>query len=59
MALVGVVVLFGTLGLASLALSGRNSPDLQLGDQTFKAGRASTLAERIAETGPRLYADAT
>lgn len=56
-ALVGVVVLFGTLGLASVALSGRNSPDLQLGDQTFRAGRAETLAERIAETGPRLFAD--
>jgi hypothetical protein len=56
-ALVGVVVLFGTLGLASLALSGRNSPDLQLGDQTFRAGRAETLADRIAETGPRLLAD--
>jgi hypothetical protein len=56
-ALVGVVVLFGTLGLVSWALSGRNSPDLQLGDQTFRAGRAGTLAERIAETGPRLYAD--
>lgn len=56
-ALVGVVVLFGTLGLVSLALSGRNSPDLQLGDQTFRAGRAETLADRIAETGPRLYAD--
>ena len=56
-ALVGVIVLFGTLGLVTLALKDRNSPDLQLGDQTFKAGRAETLAERIAETGPRLYAD--
>ena len=50
-------MLFGTLGLVSVALSGRNSPDLQLGDQTFRAGRAETLADRIAETGPRLYAD--
>ena len=57
MALVGVVVLFATLWLVTLALSGRNSPDLQLGDQTFGAGRAATLAERIAETGPRLYPD--
>ncbi|NLD77924.1 MAG: hypothetical protein GX643_14795 [Acidimicrobiales bacterium] len=56
-ALVGVVVLFGTLGLVSVALSGRNSPDLQLGDQTFTAGRAATLAERIAESGPYLFAD--
>ncbi len=57
MALVGVIVLFGTLGLVTLALKDRNSPDLQLGDQTFKAGRAETLSDRIAETGPRLYAD--
>ena len=56
-ALVGVVVLFGTLGLITLTLKDRNSPDLQLGDQTFKAGRAEALAGRIAETGPRLYAD--
>ena len=56
-ALVGVVVLFGVLGLITLTLKDRNSPDLQLGDQTFKAGRAEALAERIAETGPRLYAD--
>lgn len=56
-ALVGVIVLFGTLGLVTLALKDRNSPDLQLGDQTFKAGRAETLAEGIADTGPRLYAD--
>lgn len=57
MALVGVVVLFLAIGLVTLALKDRNSPDLQLGDQTFKAGRAAALAERIAETGPRLYAD--
>ncbi len=56
-ALVGVVVLFVAIGVVTLSLKDRNSPDLQLGDQTFKAGRAATLAERIADTGPRLYAD--
>lgn len=56
-ALVGVVVLFGALALASVALSGRNSPDLQLGDQTFRAGRAETMAEIISESGPLLFDD--
>ena len=46
-ALVGVVVLFGVLGLITLTLKDRNSPDLQLGDQTFKAGRAEALADQI------------
>ena len=56
-ALVGVIVLFAVLGLTTLALRGRNSPDLQLGDQTFHAGGASGLAKGIAEDGPRLYGD--
>lgn len=60
-ALIGVIVLFGTLALVTFALKGRNSPDLRIGDQTFHAGNAKQLAERIADTGkdggPRLYGD--
>lgn len=56
-ALVGVVVLFVTLGLVTFALKGKNSPDLRIGDQTFHAGNSKKLAERIADTGPRLYGD--
>ncbi|CAN5856163.1 hypothetical protein BH23ACT2_BH23ACT2_28990 [soil metagenome] len=56
-AVVGVVVLFAGIGLVTLALGGRDSPDLRLGDQTFDAGGAEDLAEGIAADGPRLYGD--
>jgi hypothetical protein len=56
-ALVGIVVLFAVLGLTTLALQGRNSPDLQLGDQTFKRQNARNLAEEIADRGPVIYGD--
>ncbi len=56
-ALVGVVVLGLALGLVTLALGGRNSTDLNIGDQTFQAGNAEKKAELIAEEGPILYAD--
>ncbi|HWJ61399.1 MAG TPA: hypothetical protein VNS19_05480 [Acidimicrobiales bacterium] len=56
-ALVGVVVLGIALGLVTLALGGRNSTDLNIGDQTFQAGSAEKKAELIAESGPILYAD--
>jgi hypothetical protein len=56
-ALVGVVVLGLALALVTLALGGRNSADLNIGDQTFQAGNAEDKAELIAEEGPILYGD--
>ncbi|CAN5763536.1 hypothetical protein BH10ACT1_BH10ACT1_08540 [soil metagenome] len=56
-ALVGVVVLFAVLGLTTLALKGRNSPDLQLGDQTFQGGSTSRLSKEIDDRGPIFYGD--
>ena len=54
---VGIIVLFAGLWLVTLAIGGRNSPDLRLGDQTFPAGNAEKLAKGIAADGPRLYGD--
>ncbi|MEO6987632.1 MAG: hypothetical protein ABI239_03200 [Aquihabitans sp.] len=54
---VGIIALFLGLWLVTLAIGGRNSPDLRLGDQTFKAGNAEKLAAGIAKDGPRLYGD--
>jgi hypothetical protein len=56
-ALVGIVVLALALGLVTLALGSRNSADLAIGDQTFKAGSAEKKAKLIEESGPILYAD--
>jgi hypothetical protein len=56
-AVVGIAVLIAGLGIATLALGGRDSPDLRLGDETFDAGDAEELAEGIADDGPRLYGD--
>jgi hypothetical protein len=55
--LVGIVVLAAGLGLATLALGGRDSPDLRLGDQTFRGGSAERLAREIDERGPIIYGD--
>lgn len=55
--LVAVVLLFAALGLASWAMKDRNSSDLRLGDQTFRGGSTSRLADEIAEDGPILYSD--
>lgn len=55
--LVGVVVLFAAAGLVTLALGGRNSPDLPLGDQTFRGGRTDRLAAEIDDRGPIFYGD--
>lgn len=56
-ALVSIVVLVGVLGLTTLALRGRNSPDLGLGDQTFRGGRTDRLAAEIDDRGPIFYGD--
>ena len=56
-ALVGIVVLVIALGLTTLALKGKNSPDLPLGDQTFQAGRTDRLAPNIERDGPQFYSD--
>src|SRR5574338_894195 len=55
--LVGIVVLGAALWLATLALGGRNSADLHLGDQTFQGGKTSRLAAEIADRGPIIYGD--
>ena len=56
-ATVGVIVALGALFLASLALSGRNSPSVHRGDQTFNGGSTERLAGEIARRGPILYGD--
>ena len=56
-AAVGVVVLFVGIGLATLALGNRNSPDLRIGDQTFAGGDAKRLAAEIDDRGPIIYGD--
>ena len=56
-ALVGIIVLALTLGLATWSLKGRNSPDLQLGDPTFQGGRTDRLSAEIADRGPIFYGD--
>ena len=56
-ALVGVIVLFAGLGLVTLVIGDRDSPDLALGDQTFDAGNAERLAGEIASNGPVLFSD--
>jgi hypothetical protein len=54
---VGVVLVIGVaIGLSILA--NRGDVDVRLGDETFAKQDASNLAEKIAEEGPVLYADA-
>ena len=55
--LVGVVVLFVALALVTLALGGRKSADLRIGDATFQGGKTSRLADEIADRGPIIYGD--
>ena len=54
---VAIVVLGASLWLATVALGGRNSTDVRLGDQTFQGGDAEDLADEIADRGPILYSD--
>jgi hypothetical protein len=56
-AFVGIFVLAVGLGLATLALGGRDSTDVRLGDQTFQGGSTERLAREIAERGPIFYGD--
>ena len=56
-ALVGVIVLFAGIWLATLALGNGNSPDLRIGDQTFQGGSAERLAAEIDDRGPIIYGD--
>lgn len=56
-AAVGVIVVVAGLYLVSLAMSGRNSPSVHLGDQTFNGGSTERLAREIAKRGPILYGD--
>lgn len=56
-ALVGVIVLFAGIGLTTLVLGGRDSPDLGLGDQTFGRQNAERLSQEIADGGPIFYGD--
>jgi hypothetical protein len=54
---VAIVVLGGALWLATVALGGRNSTDVRLGDQTFQGGSTKRLAKEIADRGPIIYSD--
>ncbi len=56
-ALVGVIALFIGIGVATLALKGRSSASLPLGDQTFQGGSTKRLAAEIADRGPIFYGD--
>jgi hypothetical protein len=56
-AAVGVVVMAVGLGLVTLLLSGRDSSEVRLGDQTFQGGSTERLAAEIAERGPIFYGD--
>ncbi|HEY4376769.1 MAG TPA: hypothetical protein VGM93_06405 [Acidimicrobiales bacterium] len=55
-AILGVVITFGALGLGAIALSHRNSDQVGLGDQTF-GGSTSRFAGAIAQRGPLLFSD--
>ena len=57
MSLVAIVLMFGALWLVTLAISDRNSPDIRIGDQTYTAGRATTIAASIERHGPILLPD--
>lgn len=54
---VGILVMAIGLGLVTLALGGRDSADVRLGDQTFKGGSTVRLAKEIDERGPIFYGD--
>jgi hypothetical protein len=54
---VAIVLLGAALWIATIALGGRNSTDVRLGDQTFQGGSTERLAEEIADRGPIIYSD--
>ena len=56
-ALVAIVVLGLGLWFVTLAIGGRDSPDVRLGDQTFQGGRTDRLAANIERDGPIFYGD--
>ena len=55
-AVIGVGITFGALGLGAVALSHRNSDQVGLGDQTF-GGSTARFASAIAKRGPLLFSD--
>jgi hypothetical protein len=56
-ALIGVFVLFGGIGLATLAIGREPSSSLNLGDRTFQGGSTKRLAGAIDRAGPIFYGD--
>ena len=56
-ALVAIVVLGLGLWFVTLAIGGRDSPDVRLGDQTFQGGSTERLAAEIDDRGPIIYGD--
>jgi len=56
-ALAGIFVLAVGLGIVTLALGGRDSGNVRLGDQTFRGGSTERLATEIAARGPIFYGD--
>lgn len=55
--LVAIILVFAGLWLISITVGKRNSPDLRLGDQTFRAGNAEARAAEIERNGPILFSD--
>jgi len=56
--LVAIVLVFAGLWLVTVTLGKRNSPDLKLGDQTFRVTKDPEGAAReIAERGPLIFSD--
>lgn len=55
--LVAIILVFAGLWLVTITIGKRDSPDLRLGDQFFRAGNAEARAAEIAENGPMLFSD--
>lgn len=55
--LVAIILVFAGLFVISVTIGKRDSPDLRLGDQTFRAGDAERRAAEIERDGPILFSD--
>lgn len=52
-----IVLVFAGLWLVTITVGKRNSPDLRIGDQTFRAGSAEARSKEIERDGPILFSD--
>lgn len=55
--LAAIILVFAALWLVTVTIGKRDSPDLRLGDQMFRAGNAEARAAEIAKNGPMLFSD--